>query len=451
MTHLRIEQNNGVIEEIDSSIITKLYEIAFSGLDVSSNLKGRLHSAKAYGNQIDWLTSHYNDLYITVDDKYISFADPEVEKILVDLWGDDIGLTEYDASTITEIPSSTQFRGNTNIISFNELSKFINCKNIESYAFDGCTNLKSIDLSNVTSIKTFAFRNCGLEGSVNLNFSQMASVPNNAFYGCDKITSVSLTANVTSIGDSSFRDCSMLQNLGDISGLTRINNNAFYGCSALQNIDLSNVTSIGSSAFRDCSNLNDTIDLSNVTSIGAAAFRDCTNIKVSKLSNTMTNIPENIFNGCKSIDQLIIPACVQSIENDALNDMTGLTSVTFEQNSQLTIIKNNGFRGCTSLTELILPEGLTTINTGFCYNCTSLQKIDLPSTVTTMNTNSIAQKTSITEFIIRAVTPPAANGNQVIPNTATIYVPDNSVQAYKEASWWSKMANQIKGISELPS
>jgi len=38
MTHLRIEQNNGVIEEVNSSVITKLYEIAHAGLDVSSNL-----------------------------------------------------------------------------------------------------------------------------------------------------------------------------------------------------------------------------------------------------------------------------------------------------------------------------------------------------------------------------------------------------------------------------
>lgn len=69
MTHLRIEQNNGLVEEVSPSIITKLYEIASAGLDASSSLKGRLHSVEAYGDQIDWLMSNYNDLYITVNNR----------------------------------------------------------------------------------------------------------------------------------------------------------------------------------------------------------------------------------------------------------------------------------------------------------------------------------------------------------------------------------------------
>ena len=41
MTHLRIEQNSNN-EVVSSKLITKLYELAYAGLDASSNLKGVL-------------------------------------------------------------------------------------------------------------------------------------------------------------------------------------------------------------------------------------------------------------------------------------------------------------------------------------------------------------------------------------------------------------------------
>ena len=40
---------------------------------------------------------------------------------------------------------------------------------------------------------------------------------------------------------------------------------------------------------------------------------------------------------------------------------------------------------------------------------------------------------------------PIANGN------GYIYVPDADVETYKTATNWSTYANQIKGLSELPS
>jgi len=87
MTHLRIEQNNGIIEEVSSSVITKLYELAISGtLDNTSQFKGRLHVDITYQDYIDYLTDRTKylteDLYITASDTYIRFADPEVLNVL---------------------------------------------------------------------------------------------------------------------------------------------------------------------------------------------------------------------------------------------------------------------------------------------------------------------------------------------------------------------------------
>ena len=57
MTHLRIEQNNGVIEEVSTSLITKLYNIVHDGLDNTSELQGRLHCPVSYRAYITYLTT----------------------------------------------------------------------------------------------------------------------------------------------------------------------------------------------------------------------------------------------------------------------------------------------------------------------------------------------------------------------------------------------------------
>ena len=78
MTHLYIEQN-GITEEVSSSVISKLYELATSGtLDGTSNLKGRLHTTLGYRYKIDYLYIAYLDLYIDATEYAINFEDPNM-------------------------------------------------------------------------------------------------------------------------------------------------------------------------------------------------------------------------------------------------------------------------------------------------------------------------------------------------------------------------------------
>ena len=73
-----------------------------------------------------------------------------------------------------------------------------------------------------------------------------------AFSGCTGLTSVTLTASLTTIGYS-----------------------AFYGCTGLTSLDLSactNLTLIGSYAFCDCTGLTSITLPANLTKIGGGAF-----------------------------------------------------------------------------------------------------------------------------------------------------------------------------------
>ena len=81
-----------------------------------------------------------------------------------------------------------------------------------------------------------------------------------AFCGCDSLKSVTIPDSVTSVGRFAFDDCDALTNVKIGNGVTSINDFAFYECKSLESIELpEGITSIGDSAFCDCSNLKNII------------------------------------------------------------------------------------------------------------------------------------------------------------------------------------------------
>lgn len=91
---------------------------------------------------------------------YITFADPEVERICIENWSSDgIGLTYEDAAAVIDL--NDKFYENVSIVFFDELQYFTNLTLIGSSAFNGCTGLTSITIPNsVTSIGVNIFNGC---------------------------------------------------------------------------------------------------------------------------------------------------------------------------------------------------------------------------------------------------------------------------------------------------
>lgn len=104
---------------------------------------------------------------------------------------------------------------------------------------------------------------------------------------------------------------------------------------------------------------------------------------------------------------------------------------------------------------MFLPEGITTLNSQWIFGSYQVAIIDLPSTITRIVGYGLSPHTGPSyqvnyNVIIRAVTPPTVdstiknNTNKLI----AIYVPDESVDAYKTASNWTGLAAKIKQLSE---
>lgn len=454
MTHLRIIQNSGAIEEVSSSVIQKLYELASSGdLDNTSVLQGRVNVSVVKDLHMDYFMPQngpkpYQDFYITATNVAISFADPEVERVLIaNNIGSSSGITQAQVTAVGSLPQSL-FENNTTVTSFDELYKFANVHTVPYKLFSGATNLTSIDLSNIITIENNAFYHTGL---TTINASNASSIGQAVFMNCYNLTSATLPSSMTSIPNNLFRNCS---NLTTITGITNsptsFGYGAFLDCNNLvKTFDLSSTTSVGDDTFKRCRNCtfsNFSTFLQNITSIGNSAFEECQISGVLTLPNC-TRFGSNPFNKCSRVTEIHAPkltSCSGSFSTITVFDAPKLGGVSpsFDNNTNLTTlvldfdniteIPNWGWNNCTSLTGT--------------FDFAKLQKVGAQA-FNNGNYNIVIRRTeAVCEFINW--------GNQFGTFSGTIYVPDSLLSAYRSHAEWSKVpdpTNQIKGISELPS
>ena len=101
-----------------------------------------------------------------------------------------------------------------------------------------------------------------------------------AFKGCSGLTSLTLPAGITEIGDEAFEYCSGLTSLTLPDGITEIGSSAFFGCSGLTSLTIPDgVTKIGKYAFSNCSYLTSLTIPSSVNSLGDYAFKNCSSLQ----------------------------------------------------------------------------------------------------------------------------------------------------------------------------
>ena len=245
---------------------------------------------------------------------------------------------------------------------------------------------------SVTSIGDSAFYGCDRLTNITIPDS-VTSIGDEAFYNCDSLTSVTIPDSVTSIGDYAFSDCDSLSNVTIGDGISFINVYVFEGCSSLTSIVIpDSVTSISGWAFRDCDSLTSVTIPDSVTSIGDSAFSGCdslTSIAVNE-GNFVYHSEGNCLIETKSKTLIVgcgtsvIPAdgSVTSIGDYAFYNCDSLTSVTIPDS--VTSIDDYAFYHCDSLTSVTIGDGVTKIGGGAFYYCSSLTSITIPDSVTSI-------------------------------------------------------------------
>ncbi len=178
---------------------------------------------------------------------------------------------------------------------------------IGSESFAG-TALVSLDLTGtqVTSIGDRAFAGC--ENLAQVRLGAIASLGSGVFasYGSGALESVSFGSGSADLGTDTFSGQASLRtvDLSTLSSLTEIGRGVFRGCSSLASLALAPVTA-GDSAFEGCTALTG-IDLSGLKSAGTAAFKNCAALAVSALP-ALESAGDEAFYGCAGIVGLALP------------------------------------------------------------------------------------------------------------------------------------------------
>lgn len=403
--NININQGN-TQENITSEIILKLYQIA-TAADNTVTLSGNLYSPSGYAYQVDYLnTSFAPNLTITVPDTgmYIYFEDSVVEDVLKSngFSTDGIGISTADVLQKTSIPNQL-FRERTDITTFRELSYFRNLQTIGVAAFAHCTNLETISLpQSLVTIYNEAFRNTKLT-DLDINLPALMTIAWGAFQGTN-IKKVSNLGSISTLADSVFNSCTSLVSINLPVTCTTIGNGTIYSCPQLEDVNVENIVTINGTNFVGCNKLTKPLHFKSLESInlsqsGHLTCTGCLYVYLPKL-----------IDGCGGYDL-------------GGNNLRGL-------------FVRSGWSIDRSSFSIVYFKDLTTLKTGMFSGATIRNLIinnQTPPSVTVYDSNK--QTTLFTPD----------SSTQVL----NIYVPDDSVDSYKNAPYWSELANKYKPISSL--
>ena len=256
----------------------------------------------------------------------------------------------------------------------------------------------------------------------------VTSIGDDAFYCRYSLTSVTIPESVTSIGEDAFSNCTSLTSVTIPDSVTSIGEGAISGCTSLKSI-------YGKYASNDGRYL--IID-GVLNSFAPAGLTEYT------IPDSVTSIGDYAFCACSSLASVTIPDSVTSIGMLAFSYCTSLTSITIPDS--VTKIREWAFSYCTSLTSVTIGNGVTYIGGYAFYGCTSLTSITIPDSVTQIGNGVFEDCTSLTNVYCKATTPPVGSSSMFYNNASgrKIYVPTESVDAYKAADDWSDHADYIE-------
>ncbi len=130
-----------------------------------------------------------------------------------------------------------------------------------------------------------------------------------------------------------------------------------------------------------------------------------------------------------------------------MQDWNDYSSPWYENESVKQVIIGDGvttigdwaFSYCRALTSVIISNSVTTIGERTFANCYSLTSVTIPSSVTRIEDGAFSDCGNVKQITSEAVTPPYCSRyafDGVNRNECKLFVPKNSIEAYKNADVW---------------
>ena len=343
-------------------------------------------------------------------------------------------------------------------------------KSIGYDAFAGCSNLATMTVE--AGNKVYDSRNnCNaiieketntlIAGCKNTKIpDDVTGIGEDAFVGCDGLTTVTIPAGVTYIGKDAFYDCTAVTDVDCYADPEKLTWNEDYcddfkkdGSTIIHVADADSwYTKFGSvvhGIFRDPSTVpfswNYDAGTKTLTFSGTEAIPSYNDPDerpwidyVSEVENIVINegvrgIGNYAFNYCSGLTTITIPASVMSIGKYAFNYCDGLTTITIP--ASVTSIGYGAFAGCSNLATMtvdagntkydsrngcnaiieqesntliagckntIIPDDVTNIDNNAFEDCISLTTVTIPAGVTSIGDHAFQGCSGLTTVTIPA-------------------------------------------------
>lgn len=307
-----------------------------------------------------------------------------------------------------------------------------------------CGDTVNVDWSYNTETKALSFTLKGSDRWFIPNYGPL-NRPWEAYI--DEIESLDLPDGLTDIGEYAFSNCKSVKDVVLPQSITAIRQYSFQKCLSLHTFAIgSNISLIAQHALNGCYSLTNLFIPDNVTEIKYEAFYMIPNVQYSE------GREDKYAAGARSVNGIVEePMVYDPMDRTRLLACSAYAKGYVRVAKGVKSISPSAFNTCFAITTAELPNSVETVGRDAFEDCAAETLIIGSGLLETdMYAFSMANLKTV---VCMAVTPPDLGMNSFYKTNvgaAVLYVPDESVDAYKTASQWKNFGSIIP-LSQIPS
>jgi len=232
---------------------------------------------------------------------------------------------------------------------------------IPEQSFFGHEKLEEVELpEGLVTIGDNAFSDCKSLKRINIP-STVIEIGYNAFQGCNKLNGITLPDGLQTVGMYAFSSCTSLQRINIPPGITQIKLGGFFFCKGLTKVMFSEgIIELGN-AFGFCESLVSVQLPSSLRVIGGETFQCCGVLNEIHMPNSIVSIGPRAFLGCNLIN-FRLPPLIINVDLFIFGNLNGnnnkcLVSLELSENiTQITITSGHSQPRLESLRNVALPS-----------------------------------------------------------------------------------------------
>ena len=307
-----------------------------------------------------------------------------------------------------------------------------------------CADDVNVDWSYNTDTKTLSFTLKGSDKWVIPGYST-SNQPWASFM--EEIEYLDLPEGLTSIGEYAFNGAKSIKEVVLPQSLVRLEQYSFIECRSIHTFTIGpNLSLIAQHALNSCYSLTNLYVPDNVTEIRYNAFNMIPNVSYSEGREDRPDAGARTVNGI--VEE---PMVYDPVDQTKLSACSAFAKGYIKVKDGVKVLGSYALYNCIAITTVELPNSVEKVEGYALYHCDAAETLIIGNGLKETDMYSFSMK-NLKNVVCMAVTPPDLGMNSFYDTNvgaAFLYVPDESVDAYKEAPQWKNFGSIIP-LSQIP-